>query len=340
MKKISLLILFTFIIMDNIHAQNLDFLFMVEQAIKAPSGHNTQPWLFKINESSIEIIPDFDKSLPVVDFDNRELFITLGCATENLCIAARGKGYEPIILTNDSGTITINLTKQDWVTPDPLLEQIAVRQTNRSLYNGKMISNDTINILKSINFESAVNMYFYKNGTPEFNSIGSYVLRGNIIQMQDRAFKGELLGWMRYNKRHQNRTNDGLSYAAFGAPNLPMFIIKPIMNKAINEKSQNKGDSKKIESSSHFVLFTTKNNTVEEWINLGRTLERFLLKSTELGIIHAYMNQPCEVRDLSKEMAVTLDITDEAIAILLRVGYGEKMPYSSRKNVNEVIINK
>ena len=28
----------------NIHAQNPDFLFMVEYAIKAPSGHNTQPW--------------------------------------------------------------------------------------------------------------------------------------------------------------------------------------------------------------------------------------------------------------------------------------------------------
>ena len=37
----------------NIHAQNPDFLFMVEYAIKAPSGHNTQPWLFRINENSI-----------------------------------------------------------------------------------------------------------------------------------------------------------------------------------------------------------------------------------------------------------------------------------------------
>jgi len=54
----------------NIHAQNPDFLFMVEYAIKAPSGHNTQPWLFRINENSIEIHPNFDRALPVVDFDN------------------------------------------------------------------------------------------------------------------------------------------------------------------------------------------------------------------------------------------------------------------------------
>ena len=78
----------------NIHAQNPDFLFMVEYAIKAPSGHNTQPWLFRINENSIEIYPNFDRALPVVDFDNRELFISLGCALENLCITALEKGYD------------------------------------------------------------------------------------------------------------------------------------------------------------------------------------------------------------------------------------------------------
>lgn len=326
--------------MNNTQAQNSDFLFMVEQAIKAPSGHNTQPWLFKINESSIEIHPNLDKTLPVVDFDNRELFISLGCATENLCIAASCRGYEPKVSTIESGTITVNLTKLDSVTPDPLFEQIAIRQTNRSIYNGKMILENTLNILKSINTESNVNLYFYRNGSLEFDSITNYVLRGNARQMQDKAFKEELRGWMRFNMKHQNRTNDGLSYAVFGAPNLPMFIGKPIISKAVNEKSQNKGDKKKIESSSHFVLFTTQNNTIEEWINLGRTLERFLLKSTELGIIHAYMNQPNEIRDLSIEMANMLNVSNEHTTILLRVGYGEKMPYSKRKDLNEVIIDK
>lgn len=326
--------------MSNTHAQNLDFRFMVEQAVKAPSGHNTQPWLFKINESSIEIHPNLDKALPIVDFDNRELFITLGCAAENLCIAASCKGYQSVVSTNESGVITINLIEQNTIQSDPLFKQIAIRQTNRSVYNSKIISEDTINVLKSIDTETDVNLYFYRKGTQEFDSITNYVLRGNTEQMQDKTFKKELRGWMRFNKKHQNRTNDGLSYAVFGAPNLPMFIIKPIMSNAVNEKSQNKGDKKKIESSSHFVMFTTQNNTIEEWTNLGRILERFLLKSTELGIIHAYMNQPNEIRGLSKEMAKTLNIPNEHTTILLRIGYGEKMPYSKRKDVNEVIVNK
>lgn len=90
----------------------------------------------------------------------------------------------------------------------------------------------------------------------------------------------------------------------------------------------------------HLILFTTQNNTIEEWINLGRNLENFLLKSTEMGIIYAYLNQPNEIRDLSIQMGKALNLYNEYPTILLRVGYGGKMPYSKRKDINKVIINK
>ena len=77
---------------NNISSANFEFL--VAQAVKAPSGHNTQPWKFRQNESAVEIYPDFDRRLPVVDPDDRELFVSLGCATENLCLAAQTKGYK------------------------------------------------------------------------------------------------------------------------------------------------------------------------------------------------------------------------------------------------------
>ena len=76
---------------------------MMEQAVKAPSGHNTQPWLFRVQKDRIQILPDMSKSLPAVDPDNRELFISLGCATENLCIAAEAKGYTATVFFRIGG---------------------------------------------------------------------------------------------------------------------------------------------------------------------------------------------------------------------------------------------
>ena len=337
MRKIVFIVLFLGI-MNRIFAQNTYFLFMSEQAVKAPSGHNTQPWLFKTGETEIEIRPDFTKSLPVVDPDNRELFVSLGCAAENLCIAASHKGYRTKVAIEENGIIRIILSREEEDIPSPLFSQLSVRQTNRSIYNGKIIPEDSIRRLKSIATEPCIGIHFFQNGSSEFEAISELIYEGNSRQMRDQHFLAELRQWMRYNKKHQNTTRDGLSYAVFGAPNLPRFISEPIISQVINEKSQNKNDRKKIASSSHFILFTTRNNTIEQWVNAGRTLERILLTTTAMGIVHAYMNQPNEIPELSRKMAEMLGMTDEYPTVLIRVGYGEKMPYSLRKSIEERMV--
>ena len=235
--------------------QNSDYLFMIENACKAPSGHNTQPWLFKIREAEIDIYPDFSKELPVVDHNHRELFVSLGCAVENLCVAAREKGYHTEVKVIKDSFIRVLLTKDKKKQSDSLFPQIALRQTNRSVYDGREIPEDSIKILKNIPIEPSISIYFYKRGSVDYERLADMVYRGNSLQMNNEAFKTELTTWMRYNKKHQNKTRDGLSYATFGAPNVPRFIAKFVMSKAINEKAQNKEDRKKIASSSHFVLF-------------------------------------------------------------------------------------
>ena len=237
----------------------------------------------------------------------------------------------------ENGTIHIELTKQDSDTPSPLFPHISVRQTNRSVYNGNIIPvNDIIALGEKYDMESCV--YFFKSGTQEFDAISEMVCEGNSIQMQDKKFKEELQQWMRYNKKHQDATRDGLSYAVFGAPNLPRSIAKAIITRLTNEKSQNRNDRRKIASSSHFVLFATLDYTVEQWIKLGRVLERLLLKATGMGISHAYMNQPNEVQGLSRKMAEILGIAGEYPTVLIRLGYGSKMPYSLRRSVESCII--
>lgn len=325
--------------MSNVFAQNADYLFMIGHATKAPSGHNTQPWSFKISESEIDIYPDFTRALPVVDPDNRELFVSLGCAVENLCIAASHKGYSTHVVVTGSGVIKIMLSQGSTPNePSSLFPQIPIRQTNRSLYNGQIIPDDDIASLESIDTEADVSVHFFRIGSPEYEIISNMVYRGNSLQLNNRAFKRELQHWMRYNKKHQDATYDGLSYAVFGAPNIPRFIAKPIISSIINEKSQNKTDRKKIASSSHFILLTTSDNTIEQWINLGRTLERILLKTTEMGIAHAYLNQPNESSELALEMAQKLGIPNEYPTILIRVGYGKKMPYSLRRAIESCIL--
>ena len=325
------------------YAQNADFLTLIRAATQAPSGHNSQPWWFETTEHSIIISPNLDKALPAVDGQHRELFISLGCALENLCTKATELHYQTQVSFCDEGVITVELQKSDTIIPDPLATVIEKRQTNRSEYEDKNIDPVLLQSLMDRLYKEVpetkgqVKLYTFAKETPPFEILTQAVLQGNTVQMGDPAFKSELLSWIRFNKKHSESTHDGLSYAVLGAPNLPRWVTEPIVKASLKAKTQNKTDLKKIQSSSHMVLLTTEKNDIATWIQTGRTLERFLLLLTQEGIAHAYLNQPCEVPEISATLRENLPIAHAYPQILLRLGYAQPMAYSKRKDIREVI---
>lgn len=304
---------------------------MIRYAAMAPSGHNTQPWKFRVAAGRITIEPDFRAALPVVDATCRELFISLGCAAENLCLAAPRFRFAARISDRGPQGITVVLTEDNEINESPLFTRIEKRQTNRSRYTGRRIPPPVIEALRNIEAEPSVRAYFAETGTPLAARLKQYIARGNKKQMNDDAFKAELIAWMRFTPRHVRKTNDGLTYRVFGNPPLPRFLVKPVVGRFLQAEKQNRSDMKKVDSSSHLVLFTTRHNTPEEWIDLGRTLQRFLLEATGNGVAVAYMNQPCEVEELALEMQADLPVCGEFPALLLRIGYAAPRPYAPRK---------
>lgn len=311
-----------------------DFRQLAELVSRAPSGHNTQPWLFSHEGEQFIIRPDFSKTLPVVDPDNRELYISLGCAAENLNQLTMNNGQNQLTTDKGQWTILFSPSARPIVNcPLSIVHLIVSRQTNRRLYNKQPVSDKSLSAFTAIEREAGVRFFLWKNGSAPFERLKNFVLKGNEIQMNNPAFLAELKHWIRYNKRQAETTRDGLSYAVFGTPDLPTFLSKTIMGIALKSCVQNQSDRKKIESSSHFVLFTTQHNTKEEWIRLGQTLQRFLLTATQEGIATAFLNQPCEVPSLADEIRQTLPICHTYPALLLRIGYAKPMPYSLRRVV-------
>ncbi len=307
-----------------------DFQQLATLASRAPSGHNTQPWLFDQEGDTFIIRPDFSKALPVVDPDHRELYISLGCAAENTLLAG-GKQ-----LTIDNGQLTIHFSPSAKPIVNcqlSIVHSITARQMNRRLYNRHPITAKSLSALTAVRPEANTNFYLWENGSEPFERLKGFIRKGNEIQMNAPAFLAELKSWIRYNKRQAEATRDGLSYAVFGAPNLPACLSKAIMGSMLKSSVQNRSDMKKLASASHVALFTTQHNTVEEWIRLGQTLQRFLLAATQEGIATAFLNQPCEVRSLAEEIRETFPIHREFPTLLLRLGYAKPMPYSLRRAI-------
>ncbi len=212
--------------------------------------------------------------------------MSLGCALENLCIKATELHYLSEVQLTDEGIITVLLQKKEDVLPSSLAAVIPKRQTNRSVYDSKQIDPDLLESLvaktisgvsSSEEIEANTKLYTFSKSSPLFSALTEAVMQGNAVQMDDPAFKNELLSWIRFNKKHSESTHDGLSYAVLGAPNLPRWVTEPIVKGSLKAEKQNKTDLKKIQSSSDMVLITSTEDDIRTWIATGRLLQRFLL---------------------------------------------------------------
>src|SRR5437588_11255882 len=66
----------------------------IEQACKAPSIHNTQPWRFRLAGGTFELYADTSRLVSGADPTGRELVISCGAALLNLRIALRQVGFD------------------------------------------------------------------------------------------------------------------------------------------------------------------------------------------------------------------------------------------------------
>src|SRR5215208_6473163 len=67
--------------------------FLLRYAILAPSTKNSQPWAFSVQGNRVHIIADLSRAQTIADPGRRELYISLGCALENLVVAAEHFGF-------------------------------------------------------------------------------------------------------------------------------------------------------------------------------------------------------------------------------------------------------
>lgn len=309
---------------------------LVRYATLAANSHNTQPWKFAIKENVIEIHPDYTRRLPAVDPHDRELWISLGCALENLLLAAQVTGYASEVVYPDSQDfIRINLTT-DTPQPGPLFEAIPRRQSTRSKYDGQPVAIGDFDQLQNLPFEPGVGLHFITNPT-RMESVVEYVNQGNLAQFADKAFMDELIAWIRFNKKEAFDSYDGLYSASSGNPQTPRWLGRMFVA-GTKPQQQADSDAKKIRSSAGAVIITSVLDDKTSWVRAGQVCERLALQMTSLNIKSAFLNQPIEVSTLRGQFQSAMGLGSSLPQLLLRFGYAEAMPKSLRRPVEQVLI--
>lgn len=313
---------------------------LIRFATLAPSGHNTQPWKFSIKENSILLYPDYSRRLPVVDPDDHALYIGLGCALENLVIAANTLGYGAEVECfppTDEDCIRVTIDKEKVEVDPDLFSAIGHRQATRSKYDGRPIPQDELEQLRQAGKQEMVRLILFTE-KKEIDPIIEFVKEGNRLQFRNKSFVNELIHWIRFTKKDALASGDGLNSASMGFPFLPTWLGRFVISTFATADGEARKAERLIRGSSGLALFIAESNSKQSWVNVGRSFERVVLKAAALNIRHAHMNMPCEEVEIRAKLQEHLGLRNEHPLLLLRIGYSDPMPRSYRRPVEDVLI--
>ena len=299
--------------------------FLIRFAILAPSTHNSQPWKFHINGTTISILPNLDRSLKISDPHNRHLFISLGCALENLIVAGEYYGYWTAI-----DDLKITFTRGGDKKGDSLTRAILERRSNRSAFENRTPDQAIRHALSGLASDT-VSITLVTDQSKR-HAISDMISRSRNRAFGSWAFRNELADYKRSNFTHSPTGMPGFTMgfstfmSLFTAPAIRLFNIMKIVGKS--------EDALFRDHTPMFGVVSTPANERNDWITAGRMVQRLLLTAESYGV-HSSL---CAVPPNTQELQAILDATARP-QLIIRMGYTENIPgHSPRYFAHEVSV--
>jgi hypothetical protein len=271
-----------------------------------------------------------------VDPDDHHVFVSLGCATENLVHAALAHGFRAEAGFDGAREAIRVALAPTRIEVSPLFNAIPVRQCTRCDYDSKPLSTGELGLLERAGTSETVRMLLI-TGLPAVERVLDYVVQANTAQMADAAFVKELRTWIRFNGSEAVRTRDGLYSRTTGNPPIPTWLGERAFGWFFTPKRENDKCARQIRSSAGIAVFVGQSADRASWVDVGRCYERFALQATTLGIRNALLNQPVEVQAVRPQFATALGLAAKRPDLVVRFGRGPTMPSSLRRPVQAVL---
>ncbi len=289
---------------------------LVRAAILAASPHNTQPWLFKVSSSSIELYIDTKRNVGALDPYLREEHIGMGCALENLMLAAAANGY--------AATVTLFPGKLGPIPAEPGLELLARvdlasgkheesefydaiprRHTNRSPFLPQnTIPPQFIDSLSSLAGDDPNVRMFLFTAEADRKKIVEISSAANAELYSDPDVERGSQRWIRTRWSDVQKYRDGLTIDAWGQPPIATGIAKmmtPGILKWYASRGPKDGYSRLMLSAPLIGILTVHDRyDREDCLRAGRIWQRAHLLATARGLAGRPCNEAVEMIDHEK----------------------------------------
>ena len=312
---------------------------MVGAAILAANPHNSQSWLFATTPTSVDVFADVARRTGALDPFGREQMIGLGCAVENLVLAAEARGYradvalmpEPADATHAARVTLVSAA----TTVSTSYDAIGLRHSNRGPYTTQSVSPESLATLSAQTDGLAGVSVRWLTSATEMATMSTLLVDAAGAVVGDEQQSRDAFAWFRNDRVEIEANRDGLTLDGQGLAPLMLSLAK-----LAPASSRNAGDvfwldqtlTVHTRTAAAYGVITTADASASELRLLGgRLLQRIHLAATHERIALQHMNQVTERidRELALDSSATfaprlqalLGSSEGDVLSTFRVGY-------------------
>jgi len=283
---------------------------LVSAAILAANAHNTQPWIFRVQDSRIDLFADEGRKIGAIDPFSREMHVGLGCALENLLLAARAGGHEyRLALAPDRADPThaarIELLPGSEQT-SPLYEAIPRRHTNRYPFDSsRPLLPGTLSALGALNDELDVGVFWFAEEAERERVAGLLVGAAGAVNADEKQSYDNALKWLRQGEEAVQGHRDGLTLGTMGLSGPTLVAAKMLPSPSLQSSGEAwlsllRGQASS--ASAFGVLAVRDYGDAAQRMRAGRLWQRMHLWATAHGLAAQPMNQLHERADREAQL--------------------------------------
>jgi hypothetical protein len=337
----------------------------------APSTHNAQPWRFFVSKERdiIYVYLDREYVLPASDVCGRQSVISIGCAIENITIAAQCFGYlNDVMLCGGRNDDVLPRNKAKNKPRFVLLAKIILGKSSKNINYGskeKLILNSMLSrkvVRAEYDMQRPIPKYLLKalTNVPDGKHVQLKIINGVASRAMVAEFQGQADSYVINSKKFSRELGDWLlpnnSGSGLGMPGINFGLQDDEamrLHTGLNGTQSLRPEDglkfslagkKGMESSPMIGVLTIQKDDTEHWIYAGRAFEKIFLLLASKNINVAVHAGIVEV-GLINRLYSTLLGTKNKIAVLFRAGWVKdenhaKRPHSPRLPFKHIFLEK
>jgi hypothetical protein len=330
---------------------------LVSASILAANPHDHQAWVFHVAGLRIDLYADRGRALGTIDPFDREMYVGLGCALENLLQAAPAHGFRATLTLLPTPGSPVHAARVD-LTPGPrrrsaLYQAIPARRTDRSRYRQEPLPPDALQRMAALAGGLPGTAVVWHSSEADRARIGGLMVQAARAITTDGEQSRDGFKLFRPSWDAIQQHKDGLTLDAQG-----LSAFTTALAKLLPASDRGSGDAfwvdqtRKVHTrtaAAYGIIAVRDAAAQADRLTGGRLLERVHLWATGNGIALQHMNQVTERADRERQLHLPPRFGRAAQALVpqgwdplvsFRVGYaegGDGRRRSPRRPASDVI---